>query len=738
MSVIKTFAQALPILAAHGKDAPIPIGNKLWRIGAMQYDKGGVIALARALAAKETPVTTQPFTIDQASAQLRGLGYSVRSHGARYLVALGDAPPTPMRPEELIGLASTLDGVEAAPGWTATCGSCGQQFISDSPVQDGALCANCHPVAAPPTPEGILRAHGWVWSQERNQRDDGYRFHNTKTFEVCWYPSLQQRLDADHHAPELYERIVTGWTPPPLEGGTFTRPPGVAEYATIALGLVERGRYQPRSAFDQAEIEEMAASIREHGVINPVVVFVNERGRYELIAGERRMRAATLAGLTDVPARIIEADLPTIHELSLFENIQRANLSAIEEGRGFERIIQEMGISENALAKRLGKNRAYIQQRRSIATAAPEVVAALDSGAITFSQARAIATAAPGDEKAQEAAVMEMAELTKRGRRTTEADARQAAEKVVLAKAKAGLEVLGWMVDQGYSYTLIWAPGEKPRVWTGAEISEAVANGRKPRSAQPTAVVDPAMLKLLEFHHRVEKNKIPWIGLFKDYNEVPTFYAPSEVVPIAEQIRAEVDALIAHYAAQGWALTAEPRYSDGYFVAKGTNGGYRVIYGWKEAGQIIAQIETGEVKDEPAAATQPTAATPTYRQPSYLKCSSCKQNAPGGLRYLDNQPLCKDCAAPILAAQQAREAEAAMRIDLAIGEWLRQAPAGALPLIAGTLGGDALDEEMDAATIITHTARYFLSYLDDAGEDDDLTEDAPSVAALLGDWIATR
>lgn len=620
-------------------------------------------------------MTTNAFNAEQASALLRTKGFTVKPHGARYLLAAPGTVASPVTSEDLIAFAEQAAGGEAAPGWTAICGSCVQSFIADSPVQDGAICPACHPVATPPAQdiETQLRAHGWTWSQEKSRGDDGYRFHNTKTFEVCWYPSLQRRLDADRSAPELYERIAAGWTPPPLDGGTFTRPPDVAEYTAIPLAHIDQGRYQPRTTFDQAELEDLAASIREHGVIDPIVVFVNERGRYELIAGERRKRAASIVGLIEVPARIIEADLQIIHELSLFENIQRANLSAIEEGKGFNRIITELNISEAELARRLGKNRAYIQQRRAIAGAAPEVVAALDAGAITFSQARAIAAAAPGDEKAQKAAVLKMAELTKQGKRTTEAEARQAAEKVVLAKAKAKLEELGWAIDQAYAYTLIWARCERPRQWTGAEVIEAVNANRAPAgvppSADPNAVTSEQIL-VLEYRHKVDQSHKPWIGLYQNWNELPIFYAPAEIAPIVAQIQAEFDALAARYQAHGWTL----RYQGHSFDAKSSKGARLYLHDWKIVEEQIGLIEAGTISDEPEKAST---------APTLQKCADCKKDV-RSLTYFENRRICDGCEATAKQSVVERQKRIATEIAAVAGPWLASAPLDALrTLVAG-------------------------------------------------------
>ncbi|MDQ2995716.1 MAG: ParB/RepB/Spo0J family partition protein, partial [Chloroflexota bacterium] len=534
-------------------------------------------------------------------------------------------------------------------------------------------------------------------------------------------PLIDLLVALEQHATHLPTPLPTDH-PIPLPHGLPTR-------LEVPRELVKAGRYQPRTSFDETELEELAASIKEHGILNPLIVFASERGDLELIAGERRLRAAALAGLSFVPVEIRSSTLAQIAEIAGIDNLQRANLSRLEEGRYYNRLIDELQISENALATRLGKNRSHIQQCRAIASAASEVAIALDSGAITFSQARAIAQAAPGDPKSQKAAVLKIAAMTKQGRRVTEADARQAAETVVLANAKASLAALGWGVHEAYAYTLIWAPSEKPRQWTGVEIIEAIAQQRTPSATPPSAMADKTQIDILTFRHQVDKNHAPWIGLHKDWNQLPVFHAPSELAPLVAAIQRDIDAIVARYAAAGWTLTATAQFGDGHFEATGVNGGYRSMYGWKEAEQYVKQIETGTVEDAPALRAA------SYKQPAraMIACDQCKKKEEGlQTRHIQNRWLCDVCAAPVLAAQQARLATEELRIEQAIGDWLRSAPAGALPLIVGTLGGDTLDEDMDAGTVITHCARYILASIDEAGEDDDLAEDAPSVAALLG------
>lgn len=147
----------------------------------------------------------------------------------------------------------------------------------------------------------------------------------------------------------------------------------IIEEKEIDTSLVVAGRWQPRSVFVDAEINELAESLKIHGLINRIIVFVNESGKYELIAGERRLRAAKMIEWATIPARIIKGNNEELHELSVIDNIQRANLSTPEEIRAIGRLIAD-GLSVSKLAQRLGKSRAYVQQRNDIYRAAPQVL----------------------------------------------------------------------------------------------------------------------------------------------------------------------------------------------------------------------------------------------------------------------------------------------------------------------------------------------------------------------------
>lgn len=497
-------------------------------------------------------------------------------------------------------------------------------------------------------------------------------------------------------------------------------PAGLPERLPIPHQLVVPGRYQPRTRFDQDKLDELAASIQEHGILTALKAFANERGQLELIAGERRLRAARVAGLSFVPIELCSYSLRQIDEISTIDNLQRDDLTPIEEGTAYERMIREWQISEAELARRLGKNRAYIQQRRAIAGAAPEVIQALDNAQITFSQARAVAQAAPEEPKIQKQALTLIISRLAQGRQVTEKEAKDETEKIARKRAQQVLEALGWLFTaDGHA----WSSGDRPTLWTGAETFLAVKEQRRPSTTPIEGTPDAAVLATLQQRYsRVKTEQAPWIGLSSDWNIPLTYYAPAELPALAQQVADELAALQIRAAAHGWAIEAKTTsYGSGDFTLTGAKGGRDRCYYWSSLVEKVRAIEEGKLVDR---------APETGRgQPSYTpKCSSCK-NESGALRHIGGQTLCPECAAPLIAAQQAEHAAMVARIDPALGAWLRSAPAGAIPLLAAVLGGDAIEEEMDAAAVVDQVAMYIQSYIEDG---DDLQEDAPTVAALLG------
>jgi ParB family chromosome partitioning protein len=141
----------------------------------------------------------------------------------------------------------------------------------------------------------------------------------------------------------------------------------------VSVDRIEPNPENPRLAFDEAALAELAASIREHGVLQPVLVRPLDDNRYQLIAGERRWRASILAGLPTIPVLIEEIDDSTALEISIIENLQREDISPLDEAVMYDRMIREHGYSIRRLADKLGKDKGYLENRLRLADAPPEV-----------------------------------------------------------------------------------------------------------------------------------------------------------------------------------------------------------------------------------------------------------------------------------------------------------------------------------------------------------------------------
>ena len=141
----------------------------------------------------------------------------------------------------------------------------------------------------------------------------------------------------------------------------------------IPVDRIESNPEQPRLAFDEATLEELSASIREHGVLQPILVRPLGGNRFQLIAGERRWRASRAAGLETVPALVEDIDDDTALEISIIENLQREDLSPLDEAAMYDRMIREHGYSVRKLAQKLGKDKGYLENRLRLADAPPEV-----------------------------------------------------------------------------------------------------------------------------------------------------------------------------------------------------------------------------------------------------------------------------------------------------------------------------------------------------------------------------
>ena len=169
-----------------------------------------------------------------------------------------------------------------------------------------------------------------------------------------------------------------------LDGVTTTN-------TSLRLADIKPNPYQPREIFDEDKLRELADSIKEHGVFTPVLVRRATDG-YELVAGERRVKAAEMAGLTEIPAIIVDFDDDQMAEISLLENIQRENLTAIEEAKGYKTLIDRRGYTQEELGKRVGKSREHIANTMRLLVLPESVQKMVEEGTLSAGQVRPLIT----------------------------------------------------------------------------------------------------------------------------------------------------------------------------------------------------------------------------------------------------------------------------------------------------------------------------------------------------------
>lgn len=159
----------------------------------------------------------------------------------------------------------------------------------------------------------------------------------------------------------------------------------------ISLDQILPNRYQPRTTFVEAELEELAQSVKEHGVLQPIVVRRKGDGMYELIAGERRFRAAKIAGMTAIPSLVRNSNDEKALAVALVENIQRENLNPIEEAKGYSRLMGEFGLTQDLVSRSVGKDRSSIANIVRLLSLPKEVQQIIESGAISLGHAKVLA-----------------------------------------------------------------------------------------------------------------------------------------------------------------------------------------------------------------------------------------------------------------------------------------------------------------------------------------------------------
>lgn len=174
---------------------------------------------------------------------------------------------------------------------------------------------------------------------------------------------------------------------------------GPADLSELPVERISRGRYQPRREFSQESLEELAASIRAQGLMQPVVVRPRPQGGYELIAGERRWRAAQLAGLTTIPAVVKDVSDEQASAMALIENIQREDLNPLEEAMALQRLKDEFSLTQQQVADAVGKSRVAVTNLLRLLNLAPPVRDLLQTGALEMGHARALLSLGPLDQE---------------------------------------------------------------------------------------------------------------------------------------------------------------------------------------------------------------------------------------------------------------------------------------------------------------------------------------------------
>ncbi len=174
----------------------------------------------------------------------------------------------------------------------------------------------------------------------------------------------------------------------------------------LPISQVESCASQPRKQFDADALADLADSIREHGIIQPLTVRKLQSGYYQIIAGERRWRAARMAGLTQVPAIVIEADDRKAMELALIENLQREDLNPIEEAEGYQMLMSQYNMTQEETAQRVGKSRSAVANALRLLHLCPSVRAMVEDGRLSNGHARTLLPLAPEAQKKAAATVI--------------------------------------------------------------------------------------------------------------------------------------------------------------------------------------------------------------------------------------------------------------------------------------------------------------------------------------------
>lgn len=158
----------------------------------------------------------------------------------------------------------------------------------------------------------------------------------------------------------------------------------------VSISDIEPNREQPRVMFDEEKLNELAESIREHGVLTPLLVSPIGKGRYRIIAGERRWRASRIAGIKKLPIIVKDVSAQEIMEIALIENLQREDLNVIEEAKGYKRLSDEFGMTQEQMAKRVGKSRPVVANALRLLTLPEDVISLLEEGKLSLAHGKSL------------------------------------------------------------------------------------------------------------------------------------------------------------------------------------------------------------------------------------------------------------------------------------------------------------------------------------------------------------
>ena len=212
-----------------------------------------------------------------------------------------------------------------------------------------------------------------------------------------------------------------------------------AELLIVPIEKVEPREDQPRQSFDPEALQELAASIGQYGLIQPITVRKLPSGYYQIIAGERRWRASRMAGLSEVPVRVLEADDRRTAELALVENLQREDLNPIEEARGYRSLMHDYGLTQEETARSVGRSRPAVANSLRLLSLSAPVMALVESGELSAGHARALIPIE--DEKRQLAAAQEVVKKALSVRKTERMAARLCRPEPEEALPQRGLAV---------------------------------------------------------------------------------------------------------------------------------------------------------------------------------------------------------------------------------------------------------------------------------------------------------